>query len=209
MLKIQAFWNVTAYPWVSRRLLWLLASEDESTMIFQNVKNYTRNDMVQHHTRLESSKAVPTQTDLEQRVTAPCRGRSVSTTNACARHYNATHIYIEWLTQGTVHCTVCFTAWLWLAAVTAVPTRSPLDLLTMWWSWSHCKSHHEVLYLSHELFLHCLYTANKMNAHRKACLSGYNINNREGSVLSWSILAKASVVDHKFCYRNRPLWYQF
>jgi hypothetical protein len=69
---------------------------------------------------------------------------------------NTTHIHIERLTQGAVHCTVRFTAWLWLAAVPAVPTRSTLDLLTMWWSWRHCKCHQGATYLSQWLFLHCL-----------------------------------------------------
>jgi hypothetical protein len=86
---------------------------------------------------------------LNRELIAPCSGQSVFVTNACTGHYNATHIYIERLTQGAVHCTVCFTTWLRLAAVATVPTRSTLDLLTMWWSWSHCKSHHGALHLSH------------------------------------------------------------
>ena len=67
MLKIQSFWEVTTYRWItsdvsttivpslSRRLLGLIDAKDEGTIILRKDRNCTVNDTVSHLRRTESS----------------------------------------------------------------------------------------------------------------------------------------------------------
>ena len=60
-LNTQDFFNVMLCPWGSGSLLRVLDPEDEGTMIFQSIGNYTHthNCKVCQHIRLESWKVVP------------------------------------------------------------------------------------------------------------------------------------------------------